>query len=78
MRAAKAELLASIEELNSSQQFHIVFYNHQTMLFRPTIDRPQIVVRHDGEQTRGPIFCFRNAGGRRHQSCAGAWKLPFA
>ena len=68
LRAAKAELLASLEELNSSQQFHIVFYNHQPMLFRPTSGTPRLLFA-TGENKRSARYFVSElpaAGGTNH------------
>ena len=70
LRAAKAELLASLDELSSRQQFNIVFYNHQSMLFRPTTNGAKMVFASP-EDLRGAILYLRNAGCRWHASRAG-------
>lgn len=36
LRAAKAELIASLEDLQSTQQFQIIFYNERPRVFSPT------------------------------------------
>ncbi len=68
IRAAKAELLASIEELNSSQQFHIVFYNHQTMLFKPTMTAPKLFFATTENKRAARYFVSEMpaAGGTNH------------
>lgn len=49
MRVAKAELVASLEQLDSGQQFQIVFYNEQTrvMMGRNRSDRPELLFATD-------------------------------
>lgn len=49
MRVAKAELVASLEQLDSGQQFQIVFYNEKTrlMMGRNRSDRPELLFATD-------------------------------
>lgn len=68
IRAAKAELLASIDELNSSQQFHIVFYNHQPMLFKPTMTATKLFFATTENKRSARYFVSEMpaAGGTHH------------
>ncbi len=68
IRAAKAELLASIDELNSSQQFHIVFYNHQPMLFKPTMSATKMFFATTENKRAARYFVSEMpaAGGTHH------------
>lgn len=43
LRAAKAELLASLEDLQRTHQFQIIFYNERPRVFNPTGGEPELV-----------------------------------
>ncbi len=49
LRAAKAELLASLEGLGETHQFQIIFYNHEPLIFNPAGDPRRTRVRHRGK-----------------------------
>jgi hypothetical protein len=70
VRAAKAELLSSIYELNQQQQFRLIFYNHQPLLFsvydspgRPMYGTPEVKRR-----LREAISELHGEGGTNHMA----------
>jgi hypothetical protein len=68
IRAAKAELLASIYELSPKQQFSIIFYNHQPRLYSPTDSpgRPVFATAENKQKLREQISELRGEGGTNH------------
>ncbi len=68
LRAAKQELLRSINRLGASHQFQIVFYNHEPQAFRPTTGPPQVVWAEEDAKRQARNFVERITayGGTRH------------
>jgi hypothetical protein len=68
IRASKAELLASIYELNQKQQFFMIFYNHQPQLYNlyDSPGHPQFATKRNKEKLRESISELRGEGGTNH------------
>jgi hypothetical protein len=68
IRAAKAELLSSIYELNQRQQFYLIFYNHQPQLYSvyDSPGRPMFATAEVKRLLREAISELVGAGGTNH------------
>jgi hypothetical protein len=68
VRAAKAELLASIYELNKKQQFFLIFYNQQPQLYSlyESPSRPMFATTEAKRLLREAISELRGEGGTNH------------
>lgn len=78
LAAAKAELLASLEDLGDGQQFHIVFYNERPAVFAPAASRGRPIFASDENRAEARRFVegITAAGGTRHyEAIAAALKL---
>jgi hypothetical protein len=78
LAAAKQELLASIEALGESRQFHVIFYNERLMVFAPQGHRGRPIFADD--EAKRAVRRFVDAvdadGGTRHyEAIAAALKL---
>jgi hypothetical protein len=78
LAAAKEELLASIEALGESRQFHVIFYNERLMVFAPQGHRGRPIFADD--EAKRAVRRFVDAvdadGGTRHyEAIAAALKL---
>jgi len=69
MAAAKRELLASIEALGASRQFHLVFYNERQSVFEPPggRGRPMFADETTLRDVRRFVEGTSAAGGTRHE-----------
>ena len=56
LRAAKKQLLASLESLGKTQQFQIIFYNDDTRIFNPTRGQPEMMFADDRNKRRATQF----------------------
>ena len=67
-RAAKAELLSSIYELNQRQQFYLIFYNHQPQMYSvyDSPGRPMFATPEVKRLLREAISELVGAGGTNH------------
>jgi hypothetical protein len=68
LAAAKAELIQSLERLESVHQFHLIFYNTETRVFNPTGVRGRLVFGTDEnkEAARRFIASISAEGGTNH------------
>jgi hypothetical protein len=68
LRAAKAELLASLEGLGETHQFQIIFYNHEPLIFNPAGDPRRLAFATEANKDRARRFVQSVAasGGTRH------------
>jgi hypothetical protein len=68
LAAAKAELIQSLERLESVHQFHLIFYNTETRVFNPTGMRGRLVFGTDEnkEAARRFIASIPAEGGTNH------------
>ncbi len=68
LAAAKAELIQSLERLESVHQFHLIFYNTETRVFNPTGVRGRLVFGTDEnkEAARRFIASIPAEGGTSH------------
>jgi hypothetical protein len=66
---AKRELLASIEGLGESRQFHLIFYNERQSMFEPPggRGRPLFADQRTLREVRRFVEATRVAGGTRHE-----------
>jgi len=66
---AKRELLASIEALGESRQFHLIFYNDRQSMFSPPGGRGRPLFTDDGtlRELRRFVNGTAAAGGTRHE-----------
>lgn len=75
---ARRELLASIDELGDSRQFHVIFYNDRLTMFTPSGQRGRPVFADDDtkRQVRRFVESVEAEGGTRHyEAVAAALKL---
>jgi hypothetical protein len=78
LAAAKAELLASLDDLGESQQFHLIFYNERPVVFAPAAARGRPIFASDENRREAARFVegIAAAGGTRHyEAIAAALKL---
>ena len=68
LRAAKAELLSSLNDLQRGHQFQIIFYNEQPRVFNPTGGEPSLVWGDEAGKQLAKRFVTGIAatGGTRH------------
>ncbi len=69
LRACKAELLASLDSLESVHQFQIIFYNQEPLVFNPS-GRPgrlAFATEQNKRRARSFIQSITATGGTRHQ-----------
>ena len=68
LRAAKRELIASLDDLGSTHQFQIIFYNERPRVFNPDGGTPQLVWGDEaGKQlARQFVAGITSDGGTRH------------
>jgi hypothetical protein len=74
LAAAKRELLASIDALGESRQFHVIFYNERLMVFAPQGHRGRPIFADD--ESKRAVRRFVDAvdaeGGTRHYAAIAA------
>jgi len=78
LAVAKEELLASIDGLGDSQQFHVIFYNERPLAFAPDAGRgrPMFASEENRQAARRFVAGVAAAGGTRHyEAIAAAAKL---
>ena len=78
LAVAKEELLASLDGLGESQQFHIIFYNERPVVFAPPSARGRPIFASDENRQAARRFVadVEAAGGTRHyEAIAAALKL---
>lgn len=78
LAAAKAELLASLDDLGESQQFHLIFYNERPVVFAPAAGQGRPIFASDENRRAAARFVegVAAAGGTRHyEALAAALKL---
>jgi hypothetical protein len=78
LAAAKRELLASIEALGDSRQFHVIFYNERLSIFAPPgpRGRPVFASEENTRAVRRFVDAVQADGGTRHyEAVAAALKL---
>lgn len=78
LATAKAELLASLDDLGESQQFHLIFYNERQSMFEPAggRGRPMFADESTLREVRRFIEGTTAAGGTRHaEALAAALRL---
>jgi hypothetical protein len=56
LQAAKAELLASLEKLERTHQFQIIFYNEQVFKFSPSGDPDRLIFASDDNKAAAKAF----------------------
>ena len=68
LRAAKSELLASLNDLERIHQFQIIFYNERPRVFNPTGGTPELVWGDEAGKQLAQRFVkgIEAAGGTRH------------
>ena len=68
LRAAKAELLASLESLGETHQFQIIFYNHEPLVFNPAGHPYRLAFGTEENKRRAQRFVQSvvASGGTRH------------
>ncbi|MCS7238944.1 MAG: hypothetical protein NZ899_11855 [Thermoguttaceae bacterium] len=68
LRAAKAELLASLEGLGETHQFQIIFYNHEPLVFNPSGQAHRLAFGTEENKARARRFIesITAGGGTRH------------
>ncbi len=68
LRSAKAELIASLNDLDRTHQFQIIFYNEEPQVFRPDGRSPRLVFGDEQGRTLAQRFVgsIIAAGGTRH------------
>lgn len=68
LRSAKAELIASLNDLDRTHQFQIIFYNEDPQVFRPDGRSPRLVFGDEQGRTLAQRFVgsIIAAGGTRH------------
>ncbi len=69
LAAAKSQLISSLDDLQSTHQFQIVFYNERPTVFNPTAPRPPRMLFGDSATKRLAQNFVRGivaAGGTRH------------
>ena len=68
LRSAQAELIASLNDLESTHQFQIIFYNEEPHVFRPDGRTPRLVFGDDQGKSLAQRFVqgIVAAGGTRH------------
>jgi hypothetical protein len=69
LSAAKAELLRSLESLDKTHQFQIIFYNHTTLKFNPTGDPDRLVFATEQNKAAAERFLgmVTADGGTNHE-----------
>ncbi len=69
LNAVKAELLASLKNLDSVHQFQIIFYNERPVVFNPSGNRGQLTFATDRNKHRAERFLDSIAaeGGTAHE-----------
>lgn len=75
---AKRELLASIDSLGDSRQFHVIFYNERPMVFAPAGERGRPVfadAEHVRQVRRFVDSITADGGTRHHEAIAAAIRL---
>jgi len=78
LASAKQELLASIDALGESQQFHVIFYNERLMVFAPQGHRGRPIFADDEAKraVRRFVEGVEAEGGTRHaEAIAAALRL---
>ncbi|GAB6186054.1 VWA domain-containing protein [Thermopirellula anaerolimosa] len=70
LQFAKQELLKSIRDLQSTQQFQIVFYNHVPVVFSPSGQSGRLSFATDENKARAERFiaAIQAAGGTEHEA----------
>ena len=70
LRAAKSELLASLDDLQRTNQFQIIFYNERTSVFNPTGGTPTLVWGDEAgkELAKRFVLGITATGGTRHMA----------
>ena len=70
MKAAKEELLKSLQDLDERQQFYIVFYNETPRLFDPGISKGRLVFATDDNKRHAEQFIagVHPDGGTNHMA----------
>ena len=68
LRSAQAELIASLNDLESTHQFQIIFYNEEPQVFRPDGRSPRLVFGDEQGKSRAQRFVrsIIASGGTRH------------
>lgn len=68
LRAAKAELLASLDGLGETHQFQIIFYNHEPLIFNPSGQAHRLAFGTEDNKLRAKRFVesVTASGGTRH------------
>jgi hypothetical protein len=68
LKAAKAELLASLQSLESTHQFQIIFYNQRPEIFNPTDQRQKLAFGTDQNKRNAEKFirAIIATGGTKH------------
>lgn len=68
LRAAKAELLASLDGLGETHQFQIIFYNHEPLVFNPAGQPFRLAFGTEENKARARRFVesVTASGGTRH------------
>ncbi len=68
LRSAQAELIASVNDLESTHQFQIIFYNEEPNVFRPDGRAPRLVFGDEQGKSLAQRFVrgIIAAGGTRH------------
>jgi hypothetical protein len=78
LERAKAELLASIEALGESRQFHVIFYNDRLTVFAPSGNRGRPVFADDDTKRGVRRFVEEigaDGGTRHYEAVSAALKL---
>jgi hypothetical protein len=68
MRAAKSELLSSLNDIQKTNQFQIIFYNERPRVFNPTGGTPELVWGDEAgkELAKRFVLGITATGGTRH------------
>ena len=74
LAAAKEELLASLESLGESRQFHVIFYNQRPVVFAPDAARGRPIFASDENKRAARRFIegITADGGTRHYEAIAA------
>jgi len=68
LRAAKSELLSSLDDMQRTHQFQIIFYNERPRVFNPTGGKPELVWGDEAgkELAKRFVQSIEATGGTRH------------
>ncbi|MGC4004433.1 MAG: VWA domain-containing protein [Pirellulales bacterium] len=68
IRAAKAELIRSLQPLGRTQQFYVIFYNQEPKVFQPGAESGKLIFANDKNKEAAESFIksIQPEGGTRH------------